>query len=122
MKKLTFVLLPIIAIFSLSFTLNKSSDNLNFDTGVDSAVVSSVQVNDDIPFDQAEEYNQGYKDGYCDGFKEGMCDPYFNCPGVPYVDNQAWFNGCNNSSNPWKCGYRAGLKHGYKDARKYSDC
>lgn len=113
MNKLKYVPIAVLALSLFSFSLNSNFSNLKSETT--SNVIKEH-------FDPAKEYDEGYTEGYCDGFRDGMCNPNLDCPRVPYIDNKPWFNGCNTSSDPWKCGYRAGLKHGLKDAKKYSNC
>jgi hypothetical protein len=58
------------------------------------------------------QYCEGYHEGYMDGWKEivGTRGSGDSCRGD--------VSDCNNTSDPYKCGYSQGYKKGTKDGRR----
>lgn len=63
----------------------------------------------------ANPFDEGYSDGYCDAFRDVLQMPSMTCPMVPYVDYSDYRQG----KTTYKDGFKAGYRHGTKDAQKY---
>ena len=62
--------------------------------------------------DPGKDYDEGYNDGYCEAWRDYRGNKYEQCRYPTYIDNATYLDGCENY---YKCGFKAGLKHGQRD-------
>lgn len=71
-------------------------------------IINGIHVKDE----PSEDFDDGYADGYCEAYRDYIGNQYADCAVPPYIDNSTYLAGCENY---YKCGFKAGLKHGKKD-------